>query len=358
MARRRPENRPRSTGPCPGLGRCNHVQHTSRPRRAGARGSTPPSSALCGPPPGNRPRPGAGRGPAGRALAGGPPSAPARPLAVRCSRPATEAMEWTEATEEVAEIEAKKGAETARSSQCCRVLPPLPPMQLGAVMPSPAHGVDTYGSCLVFSFFCLEHPFTFIIRTLRAAVRPPAPIAGCRAAVRRGGLAGGFDTFIIRTLRAAGRPPAPIAGCRAAVRLASPGSPRPPAALAPLPPPGRCSRRRRRRRRGAVRRRRKHWRPSRWRLTFSREGPIPVPGRLKGRPGAGPGPRAPGPGPALTRPIPRRGGGWGGRAEGLYEHFQSVLKSPGYWHDECKMDIYKGIRNEEISIQEYSGVDI
>ena len=71
-----------------------------------------------------------------------------------------EAMESTEATEEVAEIEAKKGAGTARSSQCCRVLPPLPPMQLGAVMPSPAHGVDTYGSCLVFSFFCLEHPFS------------------------------------------------------------------------------------------------------------------------------------------------------------------------------------------------------
>ena len=64
MARRRPENRPRSTGPGPGLGRCNHVQHTSRPRRAGG-GSTPPSSALCGPPPGNRPSPGAGRGPAG-----------------------------------------------------------------------------------------------------------------------------------------------------------------------------------------------------------------------------------------------------------------------------------------------------
>ena len=54
MARRRPENRPRSTGPGPGLGQCNHVQHTSRPRRAGARGSAPPSSALCGPPPGNR----------------------------------------------------------------------------------------------------------------------------------------------------------------------------------------------------------------------------------------------------------------------------------------------------------------
>ena len=46
---------------------------------------------------------------------------------------------------------------------------------------------------------------TFIIRTLRAAVRPPAPIAGCRAAVRRGGLAGGYDPYILRTQ---GGPPA------------------------------------------------------------------------------------------------------------------------------------------------------
>ena len=96
-----------------------------------------------------------------------------------------------------------------------------------------------------------------------------------------------------------------------------------------------------------------------------------APDLLEGRadPGAGPPertaqgwPRAPGPGPRAcfdqAHPPAGVGGGGGGGAEGLYEHFQSVLKSPGYWHDECKMDIYKGIRNEEISIQEYSGVDI
>ena len=49
----------------------------------------------------------------------------------------------------------------------------------------------------------------------------PSPNATRRRwvpAVHPNRLAGGFDTFIIRTLRAAVRPPAPIAGCRAAVR--------------------------------------------------------------------------------------------------------------------------------------------
>ena len=79
----------------------------------------------------------------------------------------------------------------------------------------------------------------------------------------------GFDNFSIRTLRAAVRPPAPIAGCRAALRgearqpwlpsnPSRPGSPPPSAAAAAAAAAA------------AVRRPRKHWRPSRWRVTFSR----------------------------------------------------------------------------------------
>jgi hypothetical protein len=150
-----------------------------------------------------------------------------------------------------------------------------------------------------------------------AASAARAQVSAPAAAVLRGGLAGGCDNFIIRTLRAAIRPPAPIAGCRAAVRGGArwlrqlhhphsegrrpasgtdrrvsgggawearqpwlpstpgrPGSPPPSAAAAAAAAAA------------VVRRPRKHWRPSRWRLTFSREGQILVPGRLKGRPRA------------------------------------------------------------------------
>ena len=164
--------------------------------------------------------------------------------------------------------------------------------------------------------------------------------------------------MIIRTLRAAVRHPAPI-GCRAGRRCAG-GSP----ALAPLDPwPP--------------------WLPS----TPGRPGSPPptaaaaaaaaaptrgaaaakalaslemAPDHLEGRadPGAGPPERtAPDPGPALTRPIPCA---WGGAGPGgLSEHFTSFLsartgwnsrcstaiqQSRGYWHERCMMDIYKRLR--------------
>jgi len=97
------------------------------------------------------------------------------------------------------------------------------------------------------SFFLSDGSLSFANGCARGDHRHRLPGVGRRFA---GGLAG-FDNFSIRTLRAAVRHPATIAGCRAAVRgrLASHGSPRPPAVLAPLlppsplqqpPPPRRC----------------------------------------------------------------------------------------------------------------------
>ena len=112
--------------------------------------------------------------------------------------------------------------------------------------------------------------------------------------------------MIIRTLRAAVRHPAPI-GCRAAVRegLARPGSPpsRPLAALAPLPPP--------------LQPPPPPQRPRAARAAKALASLKMAPDQLEGRadPGAGPPERtAQGPGPALTRPIPCAWGG--GRPRG------------------------------------------
>jgi hypothetical protein len=169
---------------------------------------------------------------------------------------------------------------------------------------------------------------------------PPPPLArSCRHQPRRCGAAGGSLAASTTSSSALG-----VCGPPSGLRHRSPGVGRRCAggspALAPLDPrppwlpsPLRCSRRRRCRRGAAA-------------AAKALASLEMAPDLLEGRadPGAGPpertatgpGSRAPGPGPELTRPIPRRSGGGAG---GLYEHFQSFLKSRGYRHEECKMDI-------------------
>jgi hypothetical protein len=128
------------------------------------------------------------------------------------------------------------------------------PDRMPTLPPSPLMMVSSGGGAARGARWLRQLHHRMISRTLRAAVRHPI---GCRAAVR-GGLA-----------------------------LAPPRLPSP-SPLQPPPPP---------RRPRAARRRRKPWRPSRWRLTTSRDGPIPVPGQ--------PGPRA---GADQAHPL-RPGGG-------------------------------------------------